>query len=282
MPSGNDSLNSNNAIKKEPNKMTSYDYAEVKVEREGKLLRATLNRPAQLNATTHLMNSEIHDFLLKANHDDEARVIILTGEGRAFCAGGDLFEHDEFVGDEFEREMRVHTAIIFAMLDCAKPIICRLNGAAVGWGATFALFSDIIIADENAKISDPHVHLGLSTGDGAAIIIPQLAGFPRAKFMLMTGQPINGREASLFGLVNEAVPTDQLDLRVNAVASMIANLPAHAMRNTKASINIPLKKLVQDMMDTCIAYEVATQKSDEHRQALKEFVTRRNEKRKTG
>jgi enoyl-CoA hydratase len=258
--------------------MSDYQYQEVLVSQADGIMRVALNRPARLNATTHLMNAEVYDLFRQVTDDESVRVIILTGEGRAFCAGGDLFEHDEFVGDQFEREMRVHTDIIFAMLQCSKPIICRLNGDAVGWGATFALFSDIIIADERARISDPHVRLGLSTGDGAAIIFPQLMGYPRAKQMLLTGMPINGVEASRYGLVNEAVPFHELDGRVQELATQIAAMPAHAIRNIKASINIPLKKLVQDMMDTCIAYEVATQKGPDHAAALADFVERRRKK----
>ncbi|MFC0306079.1 enoyl-CoA hydratase/isomerase family protein [Rhizorhabdus histidinilytica] len=258
----------------------AYDYAEVKVAKDGAILRVSLNRPAQLNSTTHRMNAEVLDMLRTVDSDEEIKVVVLTGEGRAFCAGGDLFEHDEFVGDQFEREMRVHTEIIFAMLNNAKPIVCQLNGAAVGWGATFALFSDIIIASETATISDPHVHLGLSTGDGAAIIFPQLIGYPRARQMLMTGQPINGRQASEFGLVGEAVPPAELAARVTEIARTIAAMPAQAIRNTKASINIPLKNLVQQMMDTCIALEVVTQKSDDHKAALKDFVESRVARKK--
>lgn len=255
--------------------MIAYDYKDLLVERDGRILRATLNRPNHLNATTHHMNAEVLDLFRTADRDDEVRVIVLTGAGRAFCAGGDLFEHDEFEGDEFEREMRVHTETIYAMLNCSKPIICQMNGHAVGWGATLGLFCDIIIADETARISDPHVHLGLSTGDGAAIIFPQLVGYPRAKLMLMTGEPMTGRQADEYGLVNEALAADRLPGRVTEIAEKIAAMPAHAMRNTKASINIPLKKLVGDMMDTCIAYEVATQKSKEHSDALKAFVASR-------
>jgi enoyl-CoA hydratase len=259
--------------------MTSYQYDEINVSVRDAILRLALNRPTRLNATTHKMNAEILELFRKVNDDENVRVVIMSGEGRAFCAGGDLFEHDRFEGDDFEREMRVHTETIFAMLQCSKPIICRMNGDAVGWGATLALFSDIIIAEERARISDPHVHLGLSTGDGAAIIFPQLMGYPRAKQLLLTGQPINAIEASRYGLINEAVPANELDARVEDLATQIASKPAHAIRNTKASINIPLKKLVQDMMDTCIAYEVATQKSPEHAAALAEFVARRGQKR---
>jgi enoyl-CoA hydratase len=255
--------------------MEPYRYEYLDVSREGMVLRVLLNRPERLNATIRQMNKEMLEFFHAVSNDEEVRAVVISGAGRAFCAGGDLFEHDEFMGDEFEREMRIHTEMILAMLNCSKPIICAVNGAAVGWGATFALFGDIIIAGEKAQFSDPHVHLGLSTGDGAAIIWPQLMGLARAKQFLMTGEPIPAKLAYDFGLVNEVVADDALIPRAIELATKIGGFPSHAMRNTKASLNIPLKSLVQQMMDMCIALEVATQKSGEHHQALKDFAARR-------
>jgi enoyl-CoA hydratase len=258
--------------------MKTESFKHIVVSREGGVATMVLNRPERLNAMNRQMNEEVLSFFEGLAHDDETRVVVMRGEGRAFCAGGDLYEHNTFIGDEFETEMRVHTSMIFAMLNAPQPIICQLHGAAAGWGATFAFFSDIVIADENASISDPHVQLGLSTGDGAAIIWPQLMGYPRAKQFLMTGDPISGALAAQYGLVNEVHPSDTVPGRVNAIAKRIASQPQHAMRATKASINIPLKNLVQTMMDTCIAYEVATQKSTEHQNALTNFAHKRQRK----
>jgi enoyl-CoA hydratase len=259
--------------------MTSNDFQHLSVSRDGDgITTLKLNRPERLNAMNRRMNQEVTDFLLTVAEDKDTRVVILTGEGRAFCSGGDLFEHHEFVDDEFEHEMQVHTRIIFAMLNCPKPVICQMNGDAVGWGATFALFSDMIFAADSARFSDPHVPLGLSTGDGAAIIWPQLMGFPRAKQFLMTGEPLTATLACQYGLVNEVHPPALLAARVTEIARKIASLPQHAMRMTKASVNIPLKNLVQTMMDTCIAFEVATQKGPDHAKALTQFAQRRQAK----
>jgi enoyl-CoA hydratase len=254
--------------------MEFENFRHIKVTRDAATTILTLNRPERLNATDRLMNHELEVFFQKIVHDRETRVIVLTGAGRAFCSGGDLFEHGEFVEDQFEQEMQVHTRLIHAMLNCPKPIICKMNGHAYGWGATFALFCDMIFAAEDARIGDPHVQLGLSTGDGAAIIWPQLMGFPRAKQFLMTGEPMTATQAAQYGLVNEALPLADLDHRVMTIARRIGEMPVHAMRMTKASINIPLKNLVQQMMDSCIAFEVATQKSAEHATALKDFAER--------
>jgi enoyl-CoA hydratase len=258
--------------------MTIDEFEHLSISRDRGISTVKLNRPERLNAMNRRMNHELTEYLQQVALDDDIRVIVLTGAGRAFCSGGDLFEHKEFVGDEFENEMQVHTRIIFAMLNCPKPIICQMNGDAVGWGATFALFCDMIFAAEQARFSDPHVPLGLSTGDGAAIIWPQLMGFPRAKQFLMTGEPLPATLASDYGLINEALPSDKLAARVLEIARKIETLPKHAMRMTKASINIPLKNLVQTMMDTCIAFEVATQKGSDHACALNNFSERNKAK----
>lgn len=252
--------------------MTDYSFNDLIVTKTGGITTVTLNRPERLNALDRSMNREILRFLKEVTTDLETKVVILRGEGRAFSAGGDLVDHAQFGPGDFEREMHLHYEIMFAILDCSKPVICALHGNAVAWSATLALFCDIIIADEKARLSDPHVALGLSTGDGGGVIWPQLAGYPRAKLALMTGEPISGRTAAEWGMVSEAVPFEQLHDRVMEIATRIASMPQLAMSYTKKSINIPLKNLVQSMMEGCIAYELVTEMSPEHRQAQDDFV----------
>jgi enoyl-CoA hydratase len=226
------------------------------------------------------MSREILRCIQALSEDAETRVAILTGEGRAFCAGGDLTLEDSFTGDGFARELALYAETILAILSCAKPIICELKGDAVGWGATLALFCDVIIADRTARIGDPHVNVGLSTGDGASVIWPQLAGYPRARQMLLTGELINGEQAAAYGLVNEAVDGAALRARVDELADRIASKPALAIAMTKASINIPLKELVRGSMDSYIKYECATQQHPDHPHAVKEFLDRRSTKKR--
>jgi enoyl-CoA hydratase len=248
---------------------------QVLVEHVGPALWVTLNRPQTLNAATHVMNQDILTVLERASLDSQVRVIVLTGSGKAFCAGGDLFEHRSWVETDFEHEMQIHTKIITAMIGNRKPIICALNGAAIGWGATFALFADIVIASETATLNDPHVRIGLSAGDGGGIIWPYRMGANRASQFLLTGESIDADRAREYGLVNQVVPAGQVRQRVTELAEEIAASPEHAIRNTKATLNIPLKNLVQSAMDLSIAYEVATQRDDDYANAVRAFTERR-------
>jgi enoyl-CoA hydratase len=256
--------------------MTHYQY--LRLYRREKVLYISLNRPQKLNAVTLEMSREILRCIQALSADADTSVAVLTGEGRAFCAGGDLTLEDSFTGDGFARELALYAETVLAILSCAKPIICELKGDAVGWGATLALYCDIIIADRTARIGDPHVNVGLSTGDGASVIWPQLAGYPRARQMLLTGELLNGEQAAACGLVNEAVDGAGLRARVDELADKIASKPALAIAMTKASINIPLEALVRSSMDSYIKYECATQQHPDHARAVKEFLDRRSAK----
>ena len=146
-------------------------------------------------------------------------VIVLTGAGRAFSAGGDL-DHIERNADNprlFDHEARMAKRIIYTLLDIDKPVVCRMNGHAVGLGATMALMCDIIFAAEGAKIGDPHVGLGLVAGDGGAVIWAQRIGLARAKEYLFTGDLLTAQKAAEIGLINHCVPLEELDARGRCV-----------------------------------------------------------------
>jgi enoyl-CoA hydratase len=258
--------------------MIHYQY--LRLHKRERVLYISLNRPQKLNAVTLEMSREILRCIQALSEDVDTRVAILTGEGRAFCAGGDLSLEDSFTGDGFARELALYAETILAILSCAKPIICELKGDAVGWGATLALYCDLIIADRTARIGDPHVNVGLSTGDGASVIWPQLAGYPRARQMLLTGELINAEQAAAYGLVNEALDGAVLRARVDELADRIALKPALAIAMTKASINIPLEELVRSSMDRYIKYECATQQHTDHPRAVKEFLDHRSAKKR--
>ena len=161
----------------------------------------------------------------------------------------------------FDLTAREAKRIIVSLLDCEKPIIAKLNGHATGFGATLALFCDIIIATETAKIGDPHVQVGFTAGDGGAVIWPQLIGYARAKEYLMTGDLMTAAEAARIGLINHAVPGDELDDRVYGLAARLAAGSQVAIRTTKMSVNIGLKQLVASIMDACLAYEALSNSS---------------------
>ncbi|MGH8783835.1 MAG: enoyl-CoA hydratase/isomerase family protein [Cupriavidus necator] len=141
----------------------------------------------------------------------------------------------------FQKTVREGKQIISSLLDCEKPVIAKLNGHAMGLGATIALFCDMIYAAENAKIGDPHIRVGLVAGDGGAVIWPQLIGYARAKEFLMTGNVLTATEAARIGLINHAIPAAELDDCVREISDRLAAGPTKAIRWTKVSANIGLK-----------------------------------------
>ena len=252
-------------------------YQAITVARERRVLTVTLNRPAVLNAVNAVLHGELARIFYDVSADHETDIVVLTGAGRAFCAGGDMDWLQGAIDEpvRFEQIAVEAKQIVFSLLDCEKPVICRLNGDAVGLGATLALFCDIIIAADSARIGDLHVNVGLSAGDGAAIIWPQLIGYPRAKEFLMTGRLVDGTEAAALGLVNEAVPLGELDARVAAMVAKLEAGATQAIRFTKVSINLGLKQLAHAMMDASIAYESLTNFSPDHQEGLDAFRERR-------
>ena len=170
--------------------MNQADYRTIKIERRGRILYLIMNRPATLNAVDVLMHTELARVFRDANDDTESDIVVLTGAGRAFCAGGDVDWMQDAIDhpENFESTVAEAKQIVFSLLDCEKPVIAKVNGAAVGLGATLALFCDIGIAAETAIFADPHVSIGMVAGDGGAVIWPQLIGFARAKEFLFRRQ----------------------------------------------------------------------------------------------
>jgi len=242
------------------------EYQDLVLTRSDKRLTITMNRPDVLNAFNPSMHEDITDALRFAASDEGSDVIVLTGTGRAFSAGGDLDWMQEVIADpdRFDKEAADAKRLIFALLDIEKPVIARVNGPAVGLGATLALLCDVVFAAESARIGDPHVAIGLVAGDGGAVIWPQLVGFARAKEFLMTGRLLTGSEAAAIGLVNHAVPDADLDARVDAFCEELIAGATQAIRWTKTTINIELKRIAHEVMDAGIAYEAVSVRTAEH------------------
>jgi enoyl-CoA hydratase len=245
-------------------------YSRFTFSREGRVLTATITGNNPVNGVDALMHDELARVFTDLQHDRESDIIVLTGAGRAFCAGGDFDWFAEQIAEpaKFRDIGWDAKRIVTSLLDIEKPVICRLNGAAAGLGATIALLCDIIIADENAVIGDPHVKVGLVAGDGGAVIWPQLIGYARAKEFLMTGDMIKAPRAAEMGLINYAVPTAELDARVAAMAAKLQASPRWAVRWTKTVTNTPLKALMAQMMDTSVAYEMMSNMAADRAEAV--------------
>ena len=259
----------------------NYDgYTAIEADRDGRILRLTLSRPESLNAIDAVLHEELSRIFFDVDADIEADVVILTGAGKAFCAGGDLQWLNAMHGDPaaFARTVWEGKRLVNSLLDLQKPIIARLPGHAIGLGCTIALFCDIIDAAEKAKLGDPHVAVGLVAGDGGAVIWPQLIGYARAKEYLMTGDLLTARDAAAIGLINHALPADELDAAVDAMAARLAGGATNAIKWTKAAVNGGLKQAANAVLDTAFNFEAMSQMTDDHRIATEAFLNKEEPK----
>lgn len=171
--------------------------------------------------------------------DPRVKVILARSEGKAFCAGGELGMVEEMLGSEQARNrvMREARAIVRGMIDCDKPIVSAINGAAVGAGLAVALLADIPVAARNAKLIDGHTKLGVAAGDHACVIWPLLCGMARAKYYLLLCETVSGDEAERIGLVSRVVEPEQLNEEALAISRRLAAGSASALAGTKRSLN---------------------------------------------
>ena len=258
-----------------------YDYSQyggLKVEKQDKVMTITLNAPETMNAFSPEMHYSMSRIWEDVQDDPEVNVVVLTGAGRAFSAGGNLIAMQQKI-DRPElwdaTSLPEAKRIIFRMLECDKPVIARVNGHAVGLGATIALMCDIIIAADTAKIGDPHVNAGLVAGDGGALMWPQLIGFARAKEYLFTGDLMTATEAHRIGLINHVVPAEELDEKVYSLARRIAAGATKSIRWTKQVINIPLRQIAHSTMDLSLSLETQSNLSKDHQEAVTAFIAKR-------
>ncbi len=200
-------------------------YESIAVANENGIARITLNRPDRLNSFTRAMHAELADAL--ANLGD-ARVVILTGAGRGFCAGQDLNDRAVAPGEAVDLGETVEESwnpLIRTLSSLPQPVIARVNGVAAGAGANIALACDLVIAARSAKFIQSFSALGLIPDSGGSWHLPRLVGQARALGLALTGEPLPGEKAADWGLIWKAVEDDQLDSEVDAVANKLASLP---------------------------------------------------------
>jgi enoyl-CoA hydratase len=253
-------------------------YHYLSVERKDKILTVAFNRPDSLNAINAELHTELSRIFADIAQDQETGVVLLTGKGRAFSAGGDIKWFQDMTPQQLDALFVEARKIIIDMLEVEQPIVAAVNGAATGLGATLALFSDVIFAAENARIGDPHVRVGVVAGDGGAVIWPWLIGAARAKEFLMTGDLLTAQEAERIGLINHVVAPDKLMSTAMEFATRLANGPAKAIRWTKVSVNKILRDTANLVLDTSLALEKDCFYTEDHKEAIRAFVEKREPK----
>ncbi|GAB3708844.1 enoyl-CoA hydratase/isomerase family protein [Mariniluteicoccus flavus] len=260
----------------ETNQPKTNQRETVLLEAVGQVARVTINRPDSLNAIDPETNLLLQETLRRADLDTETWAIVLTGAGRAFCAGGDVKGmQGKSVYGRADRVLSIGRDLIDTLMRLEKPIIAAVNGPAVGLGATIALFCDVVYMADTAKIGDRHVNVGLVAGDGGSAIWPLLVGASRAKELLMTGRLLSAADAERWGAVSRAVPAGELEAEVMALADELCALPPYAVRATKTSINKMLQIQAAQIMDLSLAYEHLSMKQEDHQEALRAFAEKR-------
>jgi len=254
----------------------TYEFSCIRFEHhEGDnpgadVLEVIIDRPgSDLNA----VNGDLHDDLthlfprLQAERD--ARAILLTGEGRAFSAGGDFGWFPTLNDRTALEHLRIDAKnMIYDLLDVHLPIVTAVNGHAMGLGASIALLSDVIFMARSATIGDPHVRVGIVAGDGGTIAWPLAVGPARAKQYLLTGDPVTAEEAERIGLINFVSDDDTTRDEAMAFARRLAQGAPLAIQYTKAAVNASIKIEAVKAFDQATAFEIATFGTEDHREAL--------------
>ena len=216
-------------------------YPGLRFERHDHgILWMTIDREEKLNATDAKLHRALSRVWLDIHDDDDTRVVVVTGAGKAFSAGGDLDWIESMINnyDGMKVAFREAGDIVYRMMSCDKIIISAINGVAVGAGLAVALMADISLMAEEARITDGHIRLGVAAGDHANICWPLLCGLAKAKYYLLTADFVDGKTADQIGLVSKSHPADQLLDEAMKVAVKIATGPQDATRWTKRALNL--------------------------------------------
>ena len=239
------------------------------------VLRITLDGPG-LNATGPAMHRQLAEVWLTVDRDPETRAVVLQGAGKAFSAGGS-FDLIEGVVNDYARRMvmlREARDLVLNIISCSKPIVSAMHGAAVGAGLVAGLLADVSVVSRTAKIIDGHTRLGVAAGDHAAICWPLLCGMAKAKYYLLTCDPLTGEEAERIGLVSLCVDDDQVHDRALAIAVQLATGAQAAIRLTKHTLN-HWYRANGAIFDASVAYEIIGFSGPDAAEGLASLVEKR-------
>lgn len=252
-------------------------YQRLEFDRPAeRVLRVTMSNPP-VNSADAVMHGELVHIWRDIDEDPDTSVAILRGAGKAFSAGGDFTVVEDLLRDHTARltVWREARDIVYNVINCSKPIVAAIHGPAVGAGLAAALVSDVTIAARTARIIDGHTRLGVAAGDHAAIIWPILCGMAKAKYYLLSCEPLSGEEAERIGLVSLCVDDEQLQERAVEVAARLARGAPTALRFTKYALNNWLR-LAGPIFDTSLALEFLGWDGPEPREGLASLREKRD------
>ena len=259
---------------------TTATFETINVNIAEGICTITLQRSNVLNAFNNALTDELAKALKEASRNKDVRVVVLTGSGRAFSSGqdlGDLKEkyipgHVPHLGEDLKKR---YDPIVRTIHSMEKPVIASVNGVAAGAGCSLALACDMRIASEHASFIEVFVHVGLVPDSGSTWTLPRLIGFGRAMELCCTGRPVKAEEALAMGLVNQVVPSDELEEATNEMAKRLASLPAKAIALTKRLLNKSFENdFGEQLTQEAFAQETAGRTHD-HFEGVVAFIEKR-------
>jgi 2-(1,2-epoxy-1,2-dihydrophenyl)acetyl-CoA isomerase len=250
-------------------------YETIEFKLEGGIARLTLNRPDRLNSFTVQMHEEVADALSRL---DDARVLVLTGAGRGFCAGQDLNDRAVAPGEAVDLGESVeqrYNPLVRRLLSLPMPVIARVNGVAAGAGANIALACDIVVAAKSAKFIQSFAAIGLIPDSGGTWVLPRLVGQARALGLALTGEPLPAEKAADWGLIWKAVEDDKLDEEVDALAARFAGGPTRGLARIKQMIRESWGHHLEEELDLQRDAMRELGYSDDYREGVAAFMEKR-------
>ena len=254
----------------------------LQLDRDGAILTVTMNQPETRNALTG--NTAVEEFEKLCDdvrRDPSVKVIILTGAGPIFSSGGNVKDMKRFFDDALTPDMireeyrQGIQRIPNAMYQLDVPVICAINGPAIGAGLDLTCMCDIRIAADNATFAESFVRVGIVPGDGGAWLLPRAVGLAKASEMAFTGEAINAQEALACGLVSRVVPADQLLAEANKLAAKIAANPGAVMRMTKRLLREGQLASLASLLEMSAGFQAIAHKTADHREAVTAFIEKR-------
>lgn len=251
----------------------------VRAERADNVLRLTLDRPEVLNSFNQAMAAELHAALAGAADDDAVRAVVLTGAGRAFCAGQDLAAilppPGEPAPDLGDVVRECYNPIVRALRALEKPVVAAVNGVAAGAGANLALACDFVVAAEGASFVQSFVHVGLIPDSGGTWMLPRLVGLARATQLAMLGERVPARQALEWGMIYAVVPGEELAGAAGALAGRLAQMPTRGLGLTKRGFNAGLGRGLEAQLEAEEALQREAGGTADYAEGVRAFVEKR-------
>ncbi len=255
----------------------------LQIERDGGIVTVRMNHPETRNALTSPEQiQEFVDLCANLRRDRTARVMVLTGNGSAFCAGGNVKDMREragiFAGSPYDLRDTYRDGIQripLALYELDIPVIAAVNGPAIGAGLDLACMCDIRLASSSAVFAESFVRLGIVPGDGGAWLLPRIIGLPKASLMAFTGDAIDAAKALEWGLVEQVCTHESLQAEANAIARRIASNPGHALRLCKRLLREGQHMRLDSLLELSAAYQSLAHHTEDHHEAVAAFLDKR-------